>query len=77
MGCMAVKPVVDGIELENEGRLVVIRVNIQDEAGKALGEEYGFVYTPTFLFFDGDGTLEWRAVGAIDPAEVRRSLARP
>lgn len=77
MGCMAVKPVVDGIEREHEGKLVVIRINVQEEAGKALGEEYGFVYTPTFLFFDGSGRLEWRAVGAIDPAEVRYSLAAP
>jgi hypothetical protein len=74
---MAVKPVVDGIEREHEGKLVVIRVNVQDEAGKTLSEEYGFVYTPTFLFFDGSGTLEWRTVGAIDPAQVRRSLATP
>lgn len=77
MGCMAVKPVVDGIEREHGDRLVVIRVNVQTEAGKALGEEYDFVYTPTFLFFDGEGMLEWRSVGAVDPAQVRRSVVAP
>lgn len=77
MGCMAAEPVVDGIEREHGDRLVVIRVNVQTEAGKTLGEEYDFVYTPTFLFFDGEGTLEWRTVGAVDPAQVRRSLAAP
>ena len=77
MGCMAVKPVVDGIEREHLGRLAVIRVNVKDPAGKILGERYGTVDTPTFLFFDPAGELQWRTVGAVDPEEVRRSLAPP
>jgi thioredoxin-related protein len=72
---MAVKPVVDGIEQEHLGRLAVVRVNVQDPAGRTLGDRYGTVYTPTFLFFDSEGEVAWRTVGAIDPAEVRRSLA--
>ncbi|MEX0788389.1 MAG: thioredoxin family protein [Anaerolineales bacterium] len=72
---MAVKPVVDGIEREHPDRLVVVRVNVQDPAGKVLGDRFGAVYTPTFLLFDSDGEIAWRRVGAIDPAEVRRFLA--
>lgn len=75
MGCMAVKPVVDGIEQEHLGRLVVVRVNVQDPAGKILGNRYDTVFTPTFLLFDPEGEIAWRRVGAIDPAEVRRFMA--
>lgn len=77
MGCMAMKPVVDGIEREHGGRLVVIRVNVQEEAGRILGDEYGFAYTPTFVYFDESGDLQWRTVGAVDPVAVRRSLGGP
>ena len=75
MGCMAVKPVVDGIEQEHLGRLAVVRVNVQDPAGKVLGDRYETVFTPTFLFFDSEGEIAWRSVGAIDPAEVRRFMS--
>jgi hypothetical protein len=72
---MAIKPVVDGIEQEHLGRLVVVRVNVQDPAGKILGDRYDSVFTPTFLLFDSEGEIAWRGVGAIDPAEVRRFLS--
>ncbi len=71
------KPIVDGIEREFEGRLKVIRVNIQEPAGQLLGKKFRFEFTPTFIFFDADGEELWRTVGAIDPNEVRRSLDEP
>ena len=42
----------DGLEQELEGRLRVIRLNVQDPVGKALAGELGFRMTPTFVFFD-------------------------
>ena len=77
MGCMAVKPIVDRLESEHEGRLTVIRLNVQDPAGRILGERYDLQYTPTFVFLDAQGKRVWRAVGAIDPAEVDRTLEGP
>ena len=75
MGCMAMKPVVDGIEQEHIDRLVVVRVNLQDPAGKILGDRYESVFTPTFLLFDSEGEIAWKSVGSIDPAEVRQFLS--
>ena len=54
---MAAKPIVDGIERVHEGKLTVIRLNIQDPAGEALLERYEFRFTPTFIFFVNDAKL--------------------
>ena len=64
----------DGVEAEFKGRLVVIRVNIQDRVGKTLAEEYRFQYTPTFIYFDGQGDEQWRSVGSLDEDKLRESL---
>ena len=74
MACVAAKPIVDGIEQEHAGQLVVLRVNVQDPAGKALANEYGFRATPTFIFFDAQGNELWRQVGGLDVGRVRDSL---
>jgi thioredoxin-related protein len=71
---MSVKPVVDAVEREFSGKLKVIRLNIQDPAGKALAQEYGFQFTPTFILLDGDGQEAWRSVFALDPAQIRSRL---
>jgi thioredoxin-related protein len=77
MACMAARPVVDGIEQEHQGRLVVIRLNVQDPVGREIGEQFRFRATPTFIFFDASGAEQWRTFGAVDPLEVRGSLAEP
>ncbi len=74
IGCTRAKPIVDQIEAEHQGQLVVIRLNVQEEAGRELGEYYMFNFTPTFIFFDAQGTELWRSVGNIDPQQVRNSL---
>jgi thioredoxin-like negative regulator of GroEL len=74
---MSLKPVVNGIERQYEGRLEVMHVNIQDPVGQAIGEEFNFEYTPTFILFDGDGKELWRMVGMIDPSKVEEALGAP
>jgi thiol-disulfide isomerase/thioredoxin len=75
MGCTAVKPVVDRLEQEFTGKLLVIRLNIQDDLGKQLAPIYGFQYTPTFIFFDEQGREQWRTVGSFDEDRLRQELA--
>ncbi len=67
----------DGLEAELGTRLQVLRVNIQDPAGRELAPIYGFQYTPTFIFFDARGRELWRSVGEVDPARVRASVGQP
>ena len=68
------KPIVDGIERQYKGHLVVIRLDIQSETGRTLAPLYGFQYTPTFIFFDGQGKELWRSIGQLDTVKVGASL---
>jgi hypothetical protein len=74
MACLAAKPIVDGVEREFSGQLLVVRLNVQDPAGRVLARTYGSQYTPTYLFFDELGVEQWRSVGDLDPAQLQRSL---
>lgn len=74
IGCTRIKPVVDRIEADYQGRLLVIRLNVQEDVGRELASRYMFNFTPTFIFFDSQGNELWRSVGDIDPNRVRQSL---
>lgn len=71
---MAAKPIVDGIERQHGDSLSVVRLNVQETAGQALAERFGFQFTPTFILFDAEGEQLLRSVGSIDPARVRQAL---
>jgi thioredoxin-related protein len=68
------KPIVDGIEQKYQGRLVVIRVDIQSETGRSLIPLYSFQFTPTFIFFDAQGKELWRAVGQLDTGKLSETM---
>jgi thioredoxin-related protein len=74
MACTAVKPVVDELEQELTGKVLFIRLNIQESVGRELAPVYGFEYTPTFVFFNSEGHELWRTIGEFDPQKVRDSL---
>jgi thioredoxin-related protein len=65
---------VDELDDELMDQLLIIRLNIQEEVGRELAPVYDFEFTPTFIFFDGDGNELWREVGGLDPQRVRESL---
>ncbi len=68
------QPVVDGIEKQYKGKLVVIRLNIQEPVGRELAPVFGFEFTPTFIFFDAQGKEQWRTIGDLDTARLHESL---
>lgn len=74
VACLAAKPTVDRLEAEFAGRLQVIRVNIQEEAGMTLAPLYRFEFTPTFIFFDESGSELWRTVGFVDEKQLRQAM---
>ena len=53
--------------------LQVVSVDVQSALGRELVREYGN-FTPTFIFYDEQGTELWRSVGALDADQVRQSL---
>lgn len=74
MACIAIKPIVDGIEREFEGELKIIRINIQSNLGRDLSKPYQFQYTPTFIYLNDQGIEEWRQIGGLDTNKLRTSL---
>jgi thiol-disulfide isomerase/thioredoxin len=73
LGCVAMKPAVDRLEIELQGKLVVRRVDIQSDEGRRLVKQYAIEFTPTFILFDAAGKEQWRSVGQLDAAQVRAS----
>jgi len=65
---------VDGLEREYEGRLRVLRLDVQSQVGRELAPLYGFQYTPTFILFDAAGNELWRQIGGLDAERLRQSL---
>jgi thioredoxin 1 len=74
VGCLAVKPVVDQLEREAGDRLQIIRLDIDEEPGKTLVEEYDIVYTPSFLYFDRNGNKLRDSTFILDRARVLYEL---
>ncbi len=64
----------DGLEKELGDKLLIIRINIQSQVGRELAPVYHFEYTPTFIYFNGQGQEAWRVEGDIDPQKVRDSV---
>jgi len=74
---MAASPVVDGIERQHAGQLIVVRLNVQDPSALPWLSRFGFQATPTFILFHASGLEIWRSMGSIDPERVAESLANP
>jgi len=65
---------VDELENENIDRLIIIRLNVQEEVGRELAPVFEFSFTPTFIFFDAEGEELWREMGGLDTQRVRDSI---
>lgn len=77
VGCMAMKPVVARLEQEAGDRLQIIRLNIDQEPGKTLMDEFGVVFTPTFIYFDKQGNKLRDSIGVLDQARILYDLETP
>ena len=74
---MAASPVVDGIERQHAGQLIVVRLNVRGASAPTWLSRFGFLATPTFILFDASGQEMWRSMGSIEPERVAESLADP
>jgi thioredoxin len=70
--CRAVAPVLEELARAEAGRVVVAKVNVDEEP--ALAQRYGVQAIPTLLFFK-DGQVVDTLVGAPPKAELARRLA--
>lgn len=65
----------DGLQEEWQQSVKVIQVDVNRGQSQDLVERYSGQFTPTFILLDASGNENWRAVGSIDPDEVRRQVA--
>ena len=69
-----IEPVVNRLETELAGKLTVLRVDVNSEAGRELTAQTGSRGTPTFIFYNASGAEQWRQIGSLSPEKVRASL---
>lgn len=69
------KPVVDGLKKEYEGKVEFRLLNVEtDSEGVQLANELGIQYVPTFLYVNSDGVISSQVVGEQDVAQMRTAL---
>ena len=73
-GCLAMKPIVDQLEAEAGERLQIIKLNIDTPPGRSLVDNYGVLFTPTFLYFDRYGNKVRDSVLVLDRARILYEL---
>ena len=71
LGCVLAEPIVNGLEEDLSGELIVLRIDILEPVGQELKEEFGVRTTPTFVLLDELGEEAWRQIGTIDDGKVR------
>ena len=65
------------IETSYQAELLVLRVDVQSQAGRELGSLYSSRTTPTFIFFDAAGEELWRSIGSLDEEQISDFLGPP
>ncbi|GAC1356370.1 MAG: hypothetical protein NVSMB42_15150 [Herpetosiphon sp.] len=69
------RPIVDGLAREYDGRVRVVRLNYSDARMRAVVAEYGATVYPALVFVRADGSRAELLLGETDEAHVRRGLA--
>jgi thiol-disulfide isomerase/thioredoxin len=62
-------PIVNEVKSEYKRKVNFVSINLSKTSGKAKGREAGVIGTPTFLFYDRDGELNYRLQG-VQPREL-------
>ncbi len=70
--CRMVAPVLEQIAAENEGKLIIRKLNVDD--APAIAQRYDIMSIPTLLVFK-DGVLKKRMIGAKGKGQLLTELA--
>jgi thioredoxin 1 len=71
--CKVIEPVLEEIARENEGRLLVMKVNVDDNL--EIVRRFEVMSVPTLILFK-DGAAQLRLVGAKGKAQLLQELSR-
>jgi thioredoxin 1 len=65
--CRMLSPVVDEIASTYEGKIIVGKINIDEEAG--LAQRFGVMSIPTLILFK-DGKIEKKSIGVVGKDKI-------
>jgi len=69
------KPVVDGLKKEYEGKVEFRLYDVEKDAeGAQLAQDFGAQFVPTFVFVNADGTTSDQVVGEVAKAQLTKAL---
>lgn len=69
------KPVVDGLKKQYEGKVEFKLYNVEKDAeGAKLANQLGAQFVPTFEFVNADGSVNKEIVGEVSEAQLRAQL---
>lgn len=72
MLCIVSKRSVDGMEHDLLGKVTVLRLDVNEDVGRAFARRYGLSRVPSFLVFTPDGRERYRESGAPDIERLTR-----
>jgi len=72
--CKAMKPILEELAAEYEGKLNVVIVEIDDHMDQT--KQYGIMAIPTQIFFDGSGNEQIRHMGFLPKEEIITQLRK-
>jgi thioredoxin 1 len=72
--CKKIKPIINEIEKEMEGKVEVIRYNLADNRYSSLAREKGVRGVPTLHFIDSQGNMVKELVGFREKPEIMEEL---
>ena len=64
------KPIVDGLESDLRNKARVMRLNVLDSVGASSARRFGVRAVPTFILFDGRGSVVGTQVGVPNRARL-------
>ena len=70
MGCVASKPIVDGIEKDYQGVLRVVRLDARNSENRELANQIGVQMTPTYVLFDANAKEVYRSSGTLNRSAI-------
>ncbi|MFH1335791.1 MAG: thioredoxin domain-containing protein [Candidatus Zixiibacteriota bacterium] len=71
--CKKMKPILDELKTEYEGKAVVRIIDLRDEPKEA--SRYGIRLIPTQIFFDAEGKEVFRHEGFMDKQSIKAKFA--
>jgi len=72
--CKKMKPILDELKIEYQGKAIVEIIDLRYDRGAAL--RYGIRLIPTQIFYDADGNEVYRHEGFMDRESIKMKFAQ-